>query len=91
MPPYKVRFLKEFSDLYTREQKLSTMLDKYHGNTLDFTPTCDIELLEAQHAVMLTYLHILLLRAKQEDIDLFSVFEDDDSDGSQRFDEVQSD
>lgn len=90
MPPYKQRFIQEFKDLYDREQKLANILAKYHSNTLDFTQTCDIELLEAQHAAMLTYLHILLLRSKQEDIDLSNVFEDSDSDGSQRSDETQS-
>lgn len=46
------------------------MLVKHEAGTLDFEPTCPIELLEHQANVMGEYLHILEVRAEIENVKL---------------------
>lgn len=67
---YVDRFKGEFYQLKLRIDGLDNMLDKYENNTLEFTPKCDIALLETQIATMVAYENILKMRAKQEGIDL---------------------
>ena len=45
-------------------------LEKYRADTLTFTPTCSVHILECQAESMLRYLRILNLRAKIEHINL---------------------
>lgn len=70
MEDYKLRFIKEHNELKERHGKLTAMINKHHAGTLDFTPTCPIELLERQRDTMADYLLILEERAKLEDIPL---------------------
>jgi len=46
------------------------MLIKYEAGMLDFTPTCDVELLERQARYMGNYLKCLEIRAEIEKIKL---------------------
>lgn len=68
---YKERFIAEARELSERCNKLHRMIVKYEANTLDFTPTCTIELLKEQLGCMEHYLYILELRAEYENIDLW--------------------
>lgn len=70
MEDYKIRFINEYHELNTRYIKLHDMIIKYNAKTLDFTPTCPIELLKEQLAVMWKYLYLLEIRAQIEKIDL---------------------
>ena len=67
---YKCRFIAEFYQLKIRYDKLSELIAKYYEGTLDFELTCPIELLEDQCKVMNNYLHILMIRAQKDDIEL---------------------
>ena len=44
------------------------MIVKYDAGTLDFKPTCSIDLLRRQKAIMGEYLNILEIRAEIENI-----------------------
>jgi len=70
LAPYKVRFIKEYEELDERVKKLDAMLKKYDEGTLDFTPTCPIELLQEQSRTMKVYRAILEKRAAIEDVPL---------------------
>lgn len=70
MEEYKIRFVNEYKELKNRYQKLHNMLVRFDAGKLDFTPTCPIQLLREQAAVMGKYLYILEERAVIEDIDL---------------------
>ena len=66
LQPYQQRFVDETNELADRIAKLEVMLIKYRTNSLDFTPTCSYELLNAQYGAMLNYLGILQRRAHIE-------------------------
>jgi len=70
MGDYKVRMVNEYAELKNRYEKLHRMLVKHDAGTLDFTPTCPIELLRDQAATMGRYLYILEVRGELENIDL---------------------
>lgn len=70
MEDYKVRFVKEFGELNERTTKLGNMLSKYDEGTLEFTPTCPINMLRTQYFAMLAYRSVLIERAEIEDVDL---------------------
>ena len=70
LAPYKVRFIKEYEELDERVKKLDAMLKKHEEGTLDFTPTCPIELLQEQSRSMKVYRAILEKRAAIEAIPL---------------------
>lgn len=70
MEDYKVRFIKEFRELDERVNKLGNMLEKYDNGTLEFTPTCPINMLRNQYFTMCAYRTILIQRAEIEKIDL---------------------
>jgi len=70
LAPYKVRFIKEYEELDDRIKKLDALLKKHDEGTLDFTPTCPIELLQEQSRTMKVYRAILEKRAKIEDVPL---------------------
>jgi alkyl hydroperoxide reductase subunit AhpC len=67
---YKERFKAEYLQTKIRYEKLHKMIVKYTARTLDFTPTCPIELLKHQKSIMEQYLYDLEVRAEIECIDL---------------------
>nr|DAR11441.1 MAG TPA: hypothetical protein [Caudoviricetes sp.] len=69
-PEWQTRFRIEYSELKERYTKLHKMLVKYDAGTLEFKPTCSIELLRKQKATMGEYLNILEIRAEIEKVTL---------------------
>lgn len=67
---YKERFKAEYYQTKIRYDKLHAMVTKYEAGTLDFEPTCSLELLKLQKMHMGNYLGILEVRAEKEGIDL---------------------
>lgn len=67
---YKDRFAAEYYQLKIRMDKLSRVITGYKGGTLDFTPTCPIELLEEQYKAMARYFEILQKRAEIEGVSI---------------------
>lgn len=63
-PEWQTRFRIEYSELKERYNKLHKMLVKYDAGTLEFKPTCPIDLLRKQKATMGEYLNILEIRAE---------------------------
>lgn len=63
---WQVRFREEYRDLKNRQAKLHKMLVRYDAGTLDFKPTCPIELLKEQEIIMNEYMRILEIRAEIE-------------------------
>ncbi|MBQ9741983.1 MAG: hypothetical protein IJV91_13715 [Kiritimatiellae bacterium] len=70
---YKERFKAEYWQTKIRYDKLHRMTIKYEAGTLDFTPTCSLDLLRRQKANMGNYLNCLEVRAEIEGIDLFDI------------------
>lgn len=69
-PEWQTRFRNEYSELKERYNKLHKMLVKHDAGTLEFKPTCPIELLRKQKATMGEYLNILEIRAEIEKVTL---------------------
>ena len=67
-PDYKQRMKKEYWQVKNRYDKLHKMVTKHEAGTLDFTPSCPLELLKEQKAAMGHYLHCLEIRAEIEDV-----------------------
>lgn len=67
---YKDRFIAEYYQTKIRYQKLHNMIVKYDAGTLNFTPSCSLELLQKQASAMAQYLYQLEVRAQVEGIDL---------------------
>lgn len=67
---YKERMKNEYHELKDRYDKLHRMLVKHDAGTLDFTPSCPIDLLKAQKKAMGEYLYILEVRAQIECVEL---------------------
>ena len=67
---YKERFRAEYLQLKIRMEGLSAMLKKYKAGTLNFTPSCSYDLLNAQFKTMDLYASYLEERAEIENIDL---------------------
>lgn len=67
---YKERFRAEYFQTKIRYEKLHVMTIKYEAGTLNFTPSCSLELLNEQKRHMGNYLHCLEVRAEIEKIDL---------------------
>lgn len=67
---YKERFKAEYFQTKIRYEKLHAMTIKYEAGTLNFTPSCSLELLNEQKRHMGNYLHCLEVRAEIEKIDL---------------------
>ena len=65
---YQDRFVKEYIELKCRYKKLHKMLVKYDAKTLEFTPTCPIEILKEQAKLMRKYLYVLEVRAEIEKV-----------------------
>lgn len=67
---YKERFKAEYWQTKIRYEKLHKMCVKYEAGTLNFTPTCPLELLKEQKGHMGNYLRCLEIRAELEKIEL---------------------
>ena len=67
---YKERFKAEYHQTKIRYDKLHKMLIKAEAGTLDFKPTCSLNLLTDQKHFMGNYLHVLEVRAEIEGIEL---------------------
>ena len=67
-PEWQARFRGEYKELKERYNKLHRMIVKYDAGTLDFKPTCPIDLLRRQKAIMGEYLNILEIRAEIENV-----------------------
>lgn len=67
---YKDRFRAEYYQTKVRYGKLHRMITKYEAGTLDFEPTCSLELLKEQESYMYKYLYILEVRAEIEGVKL---------------------
>lgn len=67
---YKELFIAEYMQTKIRYGSLHKMLVKYEAGTLNFTPTCDISILEDQAYYMGYYLKQLEIRAEVEKIEL---------------------
>ena len=67
---YKNRMKAEYLQTKIRYDKLHKMIVKYESNTLDFEPSCSLELLKKQASAMGKYLYYLECRAEIEGIEL---------------------
>jgi hypothetical protein len=67
---YKERFKAEYLQAKIRYDKLDAMTVKYEAGTLNFTPSCSLELLKEQKKHMGNYIRTLKIRAEIEKIDL---------------------
>jgi hypothetical protein len=67
---YKERFKAEYLQAKIRYDKLDAMTVKYEAGTLNFTPSCSLELLKEQKKYMGNYIRTLRIRAEIENIDL---------------------
>ena len=67
---YKERFKAEYYQTKIRYDKLDAMTVKYEAGTLDFAPTCSLELLKEQKKHMGNYIRCLKIRAEIEGIEL---------------------
>ena len=67
---YKDRMAAEYRELKERYDKLHRIIVKYEAGTLDFTPSCPIELLKKQAKAMGEYLYVLEVRAEIEGVQL---------------------
>ena len=67
---YKGRMVQEYRELKERYDKLHRMIVKYEAGTLDFTPSCPIELLKKQAKAMGEYAYALEVRAEIEGVTL---------------------
>ena len=67
---YKERFQAEYLQTKIRYNKLHKMLVKYEAKTLDFEPSCPINILQMQANCMGNYLKQLEIRAEIENIDI---------------------
>lgn len=67
---YKERFKAEYYQTKIRYEKLHNTVVKYEAGTLNFTPSCSLELLKRQASAMGNYLYCLEMRAEIESIEL---------------------
>lgn len=67
---YKERFRAEYLQTKLRYEKLEVMTTKYAEGTLNFKPSCSLELLNQQKFYMKMYLRCLEDRAAIEKINL---------------------
>lgn len=67
---YKERFKAEYYQTKIRYDKLHKLIIKMEAGTLDFTPSCSLEILKKQASHMGNYLYILEVRAEIEQVEL---------------------
>lgn len=63
---YKERFKAEYLQAKIRYDKLDSMTVKYEAGTLNFIPSCSLELLKEQKKYMGNYIRTLRIRAEIE-------------------------
>lgn len=73
---YKERFKAEYTQVKLRYDKLHKMVIKHEAKTLNFKPSCSIELLKEQKKHMGNYLYCLEVRAEIEGISLENLDEE---------------
>lgn len=67
---YKERFKAEYYQAKIRYDKLDAMTVKYEAGTLNFEPSCPLEVLKEQKKYMGNYIRMLKIRAEIEKIKL---------------------
>lgn len=67
---YKERFRAEYMQTKYRYDRLHDMVVRYEAGTINFKPTCSIDLLKQQKSAMGQYLYSLEVRAQVEHIQL---------------------
>ena len=67
---YKERFFAEYWQTKIRYDRLHAMVVKYEAGTLNFQPSCSLDLLKNQKSAMGQYLYALEVRAQIEGINL---------------------
>ena len=67
---YKNRMKAEYLQTKIRYDKLHKMIVKYESNTLDFEPSCSLDLLKKRASAMGQYSYYLECRAEIEGIEL---------------------
>ena len=67
---YKERFKAEYLQTKIRYDKLDAMTVKHEAGTLNFTPSCSLEILKEQKKYMGNYIRMLRIRAEIENIEL---------------------
>jgi len=67
---YKDRFRAEYYQAKIRYDKLDAMTVKYEAGTLNFTPSCSLDLLKQQKSYMGNYIRTLKIRAEIEGVQL---------------------
>lgn len=67
---YRKRFIAEYWQTKNRYDALHRMTIRYEAGTLDFKPTCSLELLKEQKKHMGQYLRVLEIRAEIEKINV---------------------
>lgn len=67
---YKERFKAEYLQTKIRYEKLHKIVIKYEAGTLEFEPSCSLEILKEQKSYMGNYLRMLEIRAEIEKIEL---------------------
>ena len=67
---YKDRFKAEYYQTKTRYEKLHQIIVKMEAGTLEFEPTCSIDLFKSQASYMGQYLYTLEVRAQIEGVEL---------------------
>ena len=67
---YKERFKAEYYQTKIRYDKLDKMTVKYEAGTLNFTPSCSLEILKERKKYMGNYIRMLRIRAEIEKIEL---------------------
>ena len=67
-PDYRDRMKAEYLQVRIRRDALHEMCVKYEAGTLKFEPTCSLELLKHQEAIMGQYMYCLEIRASLEGI-----------------------
>lgn len=67
---YKNRMKAEYFQTKIRYDKLHKMIVKYESNTLNFEPSCSLDLLKKQASAMGQYLYCLECRAEIEEVEL---------------------
>ena len=67
---YKKRFKAEYLQTKIRYNKLHAMTIKHEAGSLNFEPSCSLEILKEQKAYMGNYLRMLEIRAEIEKIEL---------------------
>lgn len=68
---YKDRFIAEYWQVRARFDKLCIMHSRMKDGTLDFEPTCPIEIYTKQLDAMVQYIDVLEQRAELEGINLY--------------------